>query len=187
MTDLRALLASGDPAALIPALALATLASLLLAAASTILSLRIRAAIRGGRRPDSPAAQDASALLALQSAAIEKIEAKVAELADAVHRLESDGQGHIQHLGIVRYQAFPDVGGDLSFSLALLDGRQTGAVITGLWSRSECRIYAKPVVDGKCEYPLSDEELLALERALGHRPHAPVTNAHVRIGRRLKS
>ncbi|MCX7694532.1 MAG: DUF4446 family protein [Caloramator sp.] len=72
----------------------------------------------------------------------------------------------IQKVGIVRYRAFDDVGSDLSFSVALLDENNDGLVLTGLFGRSECTTFAKPIENGISKYDLSDEEKQALEQAL---------------------
>lgn len=71
----------------------------------------------------------------------------------------------IQKVGIVRYNAFAEMGSDLSFSIALLDNFQSGFVLTSIYGRSHSSIYAKPVKFGKSEYPLSVEEIQAIDRA----------------------
>jgi hypothetical protein len=69
---------------------------------------------------------------------------------------------HLQKLGIVRFNPFSEMGGDHSFAVALLDGHDTGIIITGLHTRERTRVYVKPVKKGKSEYELSKEELKAL-------------------------
>ena len=71
----------------------------------------------------------------------------------------------IQGYGIVRYSAFADVGGDQSFSLALVDEGGSGLLITALHGRDETRIYAKPLVQWRSTYSLSAEEQEALGKA----------------------
>ena len=71
----------------------------------------------------------------------------------------------IQKVGMVRYNAFPGLGSDQSFSLALLDSRDDGVVITSIYGREESRLFAKPIKGGQSRYRLTDEELLALDRA----------------------
>ena len=73
----------------------------------------------------------------------------------------------VQKVHMVRYNAFEHVGSDLSFSLAILDEKDDGAVITGLFSRETSSIYAKAVKSGKSEHTLSEEEKEALGRAMG--------------------
>jgi hypothetical protein len=73
----------------------------------------------------------------------------------------------IRHVGLVRFSPFHDTGGDQSFTLALLDGERNGVVITALHSRSDSRLYAKPVEQGRSSYSLTPEELEAMSIALG--------------------
>lgn len=72
----------------------------------------------------------------------------------------------IQKMGIVRYNAFDDVGSNLSFAIALLDKNNNGIILNGIYSRNSSNIYAKPVNNGKSEYILSEEEKKALEKAM---------------------
>lgn len=73
----------------------------------------------------------------------------------------------IRHVGLVRFSPFHDTGGDQSFTLALLDGRRDGVVVTALHSRADSRLYAKPVEGGESSYALTPEEREAMTRALG--------------------
>lgn len=82
----------------------------------------------------------------------------IAQLSSLTARSERS----IQSLGLVRFNAFNDTGSDLSFSLALLDARHTGIVITSLYGREETRVYAKPVEEGQSRYTLSIEERQAI-------------------------
>lgn len=75
-------------------------------------------------------------------------------------------QSCVRHVGIVRYDAFRDMGGYMSFSLALLDGRRNGIVLSVLNGRDGSRGYAKAVRGGKSSSPLSEEEQEALAQAL---------------------
>jgi hypothetical protein len=72
----------------------------------------------------------------------------------------------VQHVGIVRFNPFTDKGGDQSFSVAMLDDHSDGVVFTGLHSRADVRIYAKPIVGGTSTYALTSEEKEAISRAL---------------------
>lgn len=81
-------------------------------------------------------------------------------------RIEKEGLLHIQKIGLLRFNPFKDTGGDQSFILSLTDGNDTGVIISGLYSRSGTRWYAKKVVEGKSvEHELSDEERKALKEA----------------------
>jgi len=79
--------------------------------------------------------------------------------------LGAEVQTHVQNVGLVRYNAFNDTGGDQSYALALLDGHGDGAIINGLFHRTECRVYVKPVQEWKSTYSMSDEEAEAIRRA----------------------
>lgn len=71
----------------------------------------------------------------------------------------------LRRLGLVRYDAFPNIGGRQSFSLALLDDADCGLLLTSLVSRQDTRLYAKPIARGQSASPLSDEEREAVRRA----------------------
>ena len=68
-----------------------------------------------------------------------------------------------QHL--VRYNAFSDMGGELSFSYALLDDSNDGIIISAITGREDCRVYAKEIKGGRCVTALSAEEKQAIEGA----------------------
>ena len=72
----------------------------------------------------------------------------------------------VQHVGVVRFNPFSDKGGDQSFVLAILDDHADGAVVSALHTRTEVRIYAKPVVGGQSTYTLTQEEKEAIARAM---------------------
>ncbi len=71
----------------------------------------------------------------------------------------------IQKVGIVRFNAFDNVGSDLSFSIAMLDNDDSGIVISGIYARDSSSTYAKPVITGKSKYTLSAEEIQAIDIA----------------------
>lgn len=74
--------------------------------------------------------------------------------------------GAVQHVGVVRFDAFRDLGGLLSFSVALLDDRGNGLVFSSIYGRIESRTYAKPVVERSSSYELSPEEREAIRLAM---------------------
>ena len=80
--------------------------------------------------------------------------------------IEQEGRFHIQKIGLLRFNPFKDTGGDQSFILGLLDGNDTGTIISGLYSRSGMRWYAKQVKNAKgVDHELSDEERKAIKDA----------------------
>ncbi|HEX2090094.1 MAG TPA: DUF4446 family protein [Actinomycetota bacterium] len=101
--------------------------------------------------------------------AINRLETAVRQLATAERELEDLADTSIRNVGVVRFDAFEDMGGRLSFSAALLDGRGDGVVITSINGRQESRSYAKPVARGESVHNLSDEEQQAIREALGAR------------------
>ncbi|MBX4267037.1 DUF4446 family protein [Clostridium estertheticum] len=84
-------------------------------------------------------------------------------------RIDGDLKTCIQKTSIIRYKAFDDMGSDLSFSIALLDGNSNGFILTSIYGRDESTTYAKPVDKGISRYELSDEESEALEQAVKSR------------------
>lgn len=87
----------------------------------------------------------------------------IATLIARCEALEKKGMLHIQKVGLLRFNPFKETGGDQSFILSLVDGNDTGVVISGLYSRSGTRWYAKRVVNGTgVEHDLSEEEQKAL-------------------------
>ena len=86
-------------------------------------------------------------------------------LRQEVAALKAENADALRHLSVVRYDAFGDVGGHLSWSLALLDDAGHGVVLTSIHGRSEARTYAKSVSAWTCEQQLSPEELEAIEHA----------------------
>ncbi|MBR0397830.1 MAG: DUF4446 family protein [Eubacterium sp.] len=73
----------------------------------------------------------------------------------------------LTHYGIVKYDAFDDVGGKLSFVLAMLDDKNTGFVLDAIHSRDNCFVYLKEIVNGESYIMLSAEEIQALRIAAG--------------------
>jgi hypothetical protein len=82
----------------------------------------------------------------------------VVGLRQEVAALRAEAKGALRHLGLVRYDAFSDVGGRLSWSVALLDDAGDGVVLTAIHGRSEARSYAKSIRGWTCDQPLSPEE-----------------------------
>lgn len=80
--------------------------------------------------------------------------------------LEEKLKGCTQKIAIMRYKAFEDVGSDLSFSVAILDGNNDGIVLTGIYSRQGSTTYAKPIDKGISRYDLSEEEIDVLNQAI---------------------
>jgi len=89
----------------------------------------------------------------------------IAEIKEEIESIENGALSHIQKVGFVRFNPFEELGGDHSFSVALLNGKGTGIIITGLHTRERTRVYVKDVKLGKSEVDLSHEERKALRLA----------------------
>jgi len=86
-------------------------------------------------------------------------------LRQEVAALRAEAKDALRHLAVVRYDAFGDMGGHLSWSLALLDDGGNGVVLTSIHGRSDARTYAKSVAGWLSEQQLSPEESEAIEAA----------------------
>lgn len=139
-------------------LGLSALTFLILAAMSP------RGRLRQGGAP-SPDRQMALALKQ-HTEAIASLRAMVEQLAGEDHRLAEKLGGAVQRIGLVRYDAFEDMGGRLSFSAALLNASGDGMVITSINGRADTRCYAKPVASAASVHNLSDEEAEAIRLAM---------------------
>jgi hypothetical protein len=95
---------------------------------------------------------------------LEKLRAAESRIAELEAKMETSKR----HLGLVRYDAFDEVGGTQSFALAVYDDLGDGAVINSLVGRADCRVYGKALNRGRSERSLSREEQLAIEEAARH-------------------
>ncbi|NME83634.1 DUF4446 family protein [Clostridium sp. SM-530-WT-3G] len=108
----------------------------------------------------------------LEEMLLEKVDSieEVKEISKKViseyERLEEKMKECIQKVTIMRYKAFEDVGSDLSFSIAMLDDKNDGVILTGIYGRQESTTYAKPIDKGISRYDLSEEELYVLNEAI---------------------
>jgi hypothetical protein len=101
--------------------------------------------------------EQASATLVIQAERLQDLELRH----DA---LLKKSRGFTQRLAVVRYNAFDNMGADLSFSVAVLDEDNNGFVLTSLYGREDSRVYAKPVLHGDSAYALTDEEKAAIRQ-----------------------
>lgn len=152
-----------------------TLTLIALIAVGLSLLAIVFAIVGGGRRSKSPAGpiQMSDALrgvLTGQAQRIERLEqaARVLNAADKKQQVLIDGS--VRHVALLRFDAFEDVGGRLSFSCAMLDDHGTGVVLTSINGRQETRVYAKPVTEGASSYNLSSEEAEAIRKAMAPAP-----------------
>lgn len=83
-----------------------------------------------------------------------------------INRLYKKQEKTYQKIGLVKYDAFKQMGGKLSFSLALLDERDNGFLLNSVHSTDGCYSYVKEIKSGECLIALGDEEKIALEEAI---------------------
>lgn len=93
---------------------------------------------------------------------LEENKIKTKQIADIFDNL----QYTVQKCGIVKYDAFHEMGGKLSFALVMLNKKNTGHVINAMHSREGCYIYIKEIIEGESYIPLGEEEKQALAKAL---------------------
>ncbi|MGH3445238.1 MAG: DUF4446 family protein [Nocardioidaceae bacterium] len=124
-------------------LALVAVIALVLAVVALVVALLVLRAGQVGRsrpRPDRSLPTD------------------VAGLRAEVQALRVEARDALRHLAVVRYDAFGDMGGHLSWSMALLDDGGNGVVLTSIHGRSDARTYAKNIAEWRCDQALSPEE-----------------------------
>ncbi len=100
-----------------------------------------------------------------RAGAVDELPEDVQGLRQEVAALKREAGDALRHLAVVRYDAFGDMGGHLSWSLALLDDGGHGVVVTSIHGRSEARTYAKNISGWTCEQQLSPEENEAISHA----------------------
>lgn len=111
--------------------------------------------------------QDVKILLYRQQTFMDNVDKNFSTIRKELEEIREKQLDTLQKVGFIRFDAFRDIGGELSFSLALLNGKNEGIVISSLYGREGSRVYGKPVKDGSSSFPLSDEEKEAINRALG--------------------
>lgn len=90
-----------------------------------------------------------------------------ADALSSLHReVEALAQRSLHKVGVVRFNPFPDTGGDQSFAIALLDALGNGIILSSLHSRTDTRVFAKPVSGGRSRFALSEEEQDAIRKAM---------------------
>ncbi|MDD5397255.1 MAG: DUF4446 family protein [Candidatus Moranbacteria bacterium] len=116
-------------------------------------------------------AKDLEEILVGQAVEIKALDKEIQELFEISNKIHNLSQRSIHKVGIVRFNPFKDIGGDQSFAVALLDGKDSGVTISSLHTREGTRIYSKPIVKGESEkYTLTDEERAAIKIATTNKP-----------------
>lgn len=109
--------------------------------------------------------KDLEQILVDQNRSITKINQELGELGQGLDTIFKDNRHNIQKVGFIKFNPFDDAGGNISFSLALLNAKDEGVVISSLHGREGNRVYAKSVKIGTSETKLTDEEIQAIKEA----------------------
>lgn len=97
---------------------------------------------------------------------LEEILDLVNENKEKIKDISKKMEGHYQKAGIVKYDAFHEMGGNLSFALTMLDQNNNGWIFNAMHSREGCYTYIKEIVKGESYIELSEEEQQCLEKAI---------------------
>lgn len=110
---------------------------------------------------------DIESLLIQQIADLKLLDQEIQELFEISNRLRELGLKSIHKFSVLRFNPFKEVGSNQSFSLALMDGKNNGVVISSLHTREGTRVYAKPIKEAEADgFPLTDEERHVIQEAL---------------------
>lgn len=106
-------------------------------------------------------------LLLSQAKNIQMLDKDIQELFDISNKINTLASKGLYKVGMIRFNPFKDIGGDQSFAIALLNGRNNGITLSSLYSREGTRIYSKSIIGGQSEkHPLTEEEKKAIEMAI---------------------
>ena len=151
------------------------LAALLATAVLAVRLRRLRAAQRVilGEEGSRDVVEHARLLEREVAGLSERLEGIVEELGARAEQAHRRLDGAITHAAVVRYDAYNEMSGMQSSSVALLDDRRNGVVLSSILHREQARLYVKPVVAGRSELGLSPEEEAAVEDALSAPAESP--------------
>lgn len=146
------------------------LAAIVMAAAAIVVALMAlngQRRVRGAYRAFSQGSrEDVLTLLQRHIDEVGALRGDVARLERRSDELRELLRSSVSRVGAVRYDAFEELGGRLSFSAALLDEHGDGLVLTAINGRTDTRTYAKSVTGGRSKHNLSEEEIQAIEQAM---------------------
>lgn len=100
-------------------------------------------------------------------AEVSRLAARVEDVRDQAEATARRLDGAITHSAVIRYDAYNEMSGRQSSSIALLDDHRNGVVLSSILHREQARLYAKPVRSGRSELDLSPEEQAAVDTAIG--------------------
>ena len=155
-----------DPAIVILSLGIITVLLLIMTVICVVQSNKLyRKYDRFMRGSDAESLED---IIAEQIEEIKELKVQDRFNKDTMKTLTRNVKSSYQKFGMVKYNAFKGMGGNLSFAIALLDMNNTGFILNSVHSREGCYLYIKMVEKGETDIILGTEEKEALEQALGY-------------------
>ena len=121
---------------------------------------RYREMMRGSQ------SDDLEGMLLQHISAVEKVAATNARILEENELIRQFLRKTLVRTAMVRFRAFEDMGGDLSYAVAMLDADNNGVIFSSIFARADSRSYIKPIKGGSSEYPLTDEEKGVLREAM---------------------
>src|SRR6478735_9392941 len=149
----------------LPIVDASTLTTLAIVAVAVAAQQRLAGVRRDFAALDDGGQTDIARVAATQNHRIDRLTAELATLREHVASAEDDVRQSLRNVAVVRYDAFGDMGGRLSFSAAIVDDLGDGIVLSSIHARGESRTYAKGIVGGKSSITLTPEEQQALASA----------------------
>jgi hypothetical protein len=125
-----------------------------------MMSSRYRAMMRGSE------ANDLEGMLIQHIKEVERIAATNARILEENELIRQFIRGSLVRVAAVRFRAFEDMGGDLSYAVAMLNANNDGIIFSSIFARADSRSYIKPIKNGASDYPLTDEEKGVLKEAM---------------------
>jgi len=125
---------------------------------------RYREMMRGSQ------SDDLEGMLLQHISAVEKVAATNARILEENELIRQFLRKTLVRTAMVRFRAFEDMGGDLSYAVAMLDADNNGVIFSSIFAREDSRSYVKPIEAGRSSYKLTREEAEALEKAMSVRP-----------------
>jgi len=111
-------------------------------------------------------AKNLEEIIVEQSKGLKELDKEIQELYEISNQINNLAMRSVHKVGIIRFNPFKEVGGNQSFAIALLNGKDHGIVISSLYTREGTRVYSKNIKSGKAEkYPLTEEEIQAIKLA----------------------
>ena len=126
------------------------------------MNARYRAMMRGSN------SEDLEGMLIQHIHEVEKVSATNTRILEENELIRQFIRKSLVRTAMVRFRAFEDMGGDLSYAVAMLDANNDGVIFSSIFARADSRSYIKPIKGGSSEYPLTEEEKGVLKEAMAH-------------------